>query len=35
MIRRIARLVARMITDPEPITPEDFIFVHRITGRMP
>ncbi len=35
MIRRALRFLARMITDPAPLTPEDFITVHRITGRMP
>ncbi len=35
MIRRAFRFLARMITDPAPLTPEDFIAVHRITGRMP
>lgn len=35
MIRRAFRFLARMITDPAPVTPEDFITAHRITGRMP
>ena len=34
MIRRIARLVARMITDPAPATPEDFIAARQMGERL-
>ena len=33
MIRRAFRFLARMITDPAPLTPEDFITARQIADR--